>query len=176
MAYDQSRLIREVRIYLGGVGEEKLPESVIIHWGDFFDSDPRYADNYPYILWKTTLCCIEYLKANVVTSTTATKTSVKEKVGDVSKDITNDFGSSTDVVDNYDDLYKDYLENPWKFGIIIEQGSSVVHINGVDQEQVDKYRNNRNTTSIYNPLPVTAFPKVTGCPWRRNNTTERGRR
>lgn len=165
MSYDQSKLIKDVRIYLGGVPEEILPESTIVYWGDFWDAPDQYEGNYPYILWKTTLCSIEYLKASVSTSSqsSAVKTTSKEKVGDVQVDYSTEAVSITDQVQVYDDLYKDYSDNPWKFGITPLEGSSVVHINGVNQEEVEKYRTNKNTTSIYNPLPATAFPKSTGC-------------
>ena len=161
MAYDQSKLIKDVRMFLGGVSEDKLPDNVIVYWGDFFDADPKYTGNYPFILWKTTLCTIQYLKAAIVTSVTATKSTTKEKVGDVAIDVTNDYGSPEEAMNSYDELYNDYSAHPEKFGIDTA-GSSIVIINGVDAQEVSDIRTNTNTTSIYNPLPVTAFPKVTG--------------
>lgn len=176
MAYDQSKLIKDVRIYLGGVSDSKLPESTIIYWGDFWDANPRYESKYPYILWKTTLCCLDYLRANTATSNNnAAKSSRKEKVGDVEVTITQDSSSSSSTAVSYDDLYDDYSSNPWKFGITEDVGNVVI-INGVDQKIVDKYRNDQNTTSIYNPLPVTAFPKTTGNTWRRSQSDRLYRR
>lgn len=163
MAYDSSKLIRDVRIYLGGVSDTLLPDNVITYWGDFFDTPDHYESNYPYILWKTTLCSIEYLKANKATSTSsAAKSSRTEKVGDVSVTVTEDSSSESATAVSYDDLYEDYLNNPWKFGIKLPDGASYVLINGVDQQEVEEYRTNKNTTSIYNPLSVTQSPKTTG--------------
>lgn len=178
MAYNQSKLIKDVRVYLGGVSEEKLPEATIVYWGDFWDSNPKYVDKYPYILWKTTLCCLDYLRAFTATSNNnAAKSSRKEKVGDVEVTITQDSSSASSTAVSYDDLYDDYSRNPWKFGIEDTVGNIVI-VNGVDQATVDKYRNDEKTTSIYNPLPVTAFPKTTGNTWRRTQSDRlsRGRR
>ena len=176
MAYDQTRLITEVRIFLGGISAEKLPDPVITFYGDSIDALPEHTGDYPYIFWKTTLCCIQYLKNAVVTGDTGSKTSRKEKVGDVMVEQSDDYGSSNDVLKAYDDLYNDYLANPQKFGVVVDvkaENTGNVIINGVNQETVDKYRNNTTTTSIYNPLPVTAFPKTSGVTWRRNDSCRR---
>lgn len=171
MAYDQAKLIHDVRIYLGGVSEIKLPESIIIYYGDFYDNNPTYTGLHPYILWKTTLSCLDYLRANTATSTSnAAKSSRKEKIGDVEVTITEDSSSAASSYVSYDDLYDDYSANPWKFGITSDTGSVVI-INGVDQATVDKYRNNVKTTSIFSPLPATAFPKVSGVTWSRYSSS-----
>lgn len=169
MAYNQCKLVSDVRMYLGGISEDKLPESVIIYWGDFFDANPDYTDKYPYILWKTTLCSLEYLKANTVitASTSSTRSTSKEKVGDVEINISDSYASTEEMMNAYDDLYKDYLDHPEKFGIVLSGTGNVVHIGGVYQEEVDNNRCNPNTTSIYNALPVTAFPKLSDTPYRR---------
>lgn len=172
MAYDPCKLVRDVRIYLGGVPESKLPETVIIHWGDFYDNPCYYENNYPYILWKTTLSCLDYLRAEKATSeSSAAKSSRTEKVGDVQITISEDSSSESATAISYDDLYEDYLNNPWKFGIKLPDKASYVLINGVDQQEVEEYRTNQNTTSIYNPLSVTQFPKTTG-----QGATERRRK
>tara|TARA_R110002167_G_scaffold15552_1_gene62027 strand:+ start:356 stop:886 length:531 start_codon:yes stop_codon:yes gene_type:complete len=176
MAYNTSKLIKDVRIYLGGVSETKLPESIIVYYGDFYDDNPKYTGKYPYILWKATLACLDYLMAYTASSTSsAAKSSRKEKVGDVEVTVTEDSSSASATSVSYKSLYEDYSENPWKFGINDEIGSLVL-INGVNQAEVDKYRNDQTTTSIYNPLPTIAFPKITGETWRRNNSCGGGRR
>lgn len=169
MAYDQSKLIKDVRMYLGGVSEDDLPENVIIYWGDHFDSPERYTGDYPYILWNTTLCCINHLKTNLITAKTVNKNTIKEKVGNVSVENTDDYGTTEDRIQAYDDLYDLYKSCPEKFGIVLPANASIVLINGVNQQEVDTYRSNKNTTSVYNPLPVTAFPKSDPrTPYRRN--------
>ena len=160
MAYDQAKLIKDVRLCLGGISEEKLPESVIIHFGDKIDADPDHTGDYPWIFWQTTLMCLDYLKADAITSDESSTKSTKEKVGDVSKDIS--YSSSKDVVEAYEDLYRDYAANPEKFGVILTSPQSPVIINGVDAQEVCDYRTNPNTTSTYNALSVAAFPKITG--------------
>lgn len=176
MAYDQSKLVNDVRIYLGGVSETKLPEGTIVFYGDFYDSDTKYTGKYPHILWRATLACLDYLRASTATSTSnAAKSSRKEKVGDVEVTVTSDSSSTSATAVSYDDLYEDYSKNPWKFGIKDEVGSLVL-INGVDQTTVDTYRDNPNTTNVYNPLPTTAFPKISGNTWRRNDSDGRNRR
>ena len=163
MAYDQSKLIKDVRIYLGGVSTDKLAEATIIHYSDFYDANAKYTSKYPYILWKTTLASLDFLKAATASSTdNAAKTSRKEKVGDVEVTVSSDSSSSSATAVSYQDLYDDYVENPWKFGIELTEGSSVVHINGVNAQEVNDYRTNTKTTSTYNPLSAAAFPKVTG--------------
>ena len=157
MAYDQSKLITDVRICLGGISEEKLPDAIILHYGDLYDAIPEYTGDYPYIFWYTTLSCIDYLKAQATTSESSSATSKKEKVGDVQIDM--GYASASSIIDNLDDLYQDYLNNPEKFGVILEQVTPPVIINGVYTQEVDNYRENKNTTSIYNPLSVTSFPK-----------------
>jgi uncharacterized membrane protein len=176
MAYDQSKLVSDVRIYLGGVSEDKLPDATIVFYGDFYDADEEYTGKYPYILWRTTLACLDYLRANITTSSSTTsKSSRKEKVGGVEVTVTTDTSAASVTTEAYDDLYQDYKDNPWKFGI---KGvdTKLVIINGVDQDTVDKYRDDENTTSIYNPLPTTAFPKTSGQTWRRNDSDRRYRR
>lgn len=173
MAYDQAKLISDVRICLGGISEPKLPESIIIHFGDLHDSNPDFTGDYPQIFWRTTLDCVQYLIANTATSSSSNKAGVKEKVGNVTKEET--FTSTANVIGGYRDLYDYLLNNPDKFGVVLTNSPSVVLINGVNQAEVDKYRNNTETTSIYNPLSATAFPKVSGVTWRRSNTTS-GRR
>lgn len=160
MAYDQSKLIKDVRICLGGISEEKLPESIIVHFGDTIDADPEHTGDYPWIFWRTTLSCIDYLRANATTSSSSSTKGVKEKVGEVMVDTS--YSSAEDVVTAYDNLYDNYASNPEKFGVILPTIQPPVIINGVNQTTVNTFRENRNTTSIYNPLPVTAFPKVTG--------------
>jgi hypothetical protein len=168
MAYDQVKLVVDVRMFLGGISEEDLADTTILYYGDLIDSNPKYTGDYPYILWKTTLCCIEYLKAQAIQGSVgnSTKSSTKEKVGDVQFDTSNEYNSIEDILNAWDSLYGDYLENPYKFGIIVDN-TSVVLIGGVNQEQVDGFRGNKSTTSIYNPLPVTAFPKCSTYPYNR---------
>ena len=158
MAYDPYELNKDVRIYLGGVEEDKLPETTVIHWGDFYDAQEDWTSNYPYILWQTTLSCIQYLKAAVATSTTSTKSSSKEKVGEVEVSVSNDYGSSEELMDAYDALYADFLDSPDKFGLKLEKGN-IVHVGGVYKDEVDSNRSKRSIASVYDTLPVTAFPK-----------------
>ena len=160
MAYDQSKLIKDVRICLGDISEEKLPESVIVHFGDIIDADPDHTGDYPWIFWRTTLSCIDYLRANATTSSESNTKGTKEKVGDVSKDV--QYSSAKEVVQAYDDLYDDYAANPAKFGVVLTTIQAPVIINGVSAQEVCDNRTNPNTTSIYNPLSAAAFPKITG--------------
>ena len=176
MAYDQAKLISDVRIYLGGISEDKLPDATIVFYGDFYDADEEYTGKYPHILWRTTLACLDYIRANITTSSSSTsKSSRKEKVGGVEVTVTTDTSAASVTTKAYDDLYKDYEDNPWKFGIK-GADTKLVIFNGVDQKIVDKYRDDENTTSIYNPLPTTAFPKTSGDTWRRNDSDRRYRR
>lgn len=160
MAYDQSKLITDVRICLGGISDTKLPESIIIHFADAIDADPDHTGDYPWIFWKSTLSSISYLKSNAITSSESNTKSTKEKVGDVSVDVS--YLSSKEVVASYDDLYNDYASNPEKFGVVLVTLQPPVLINGVNAQEVHDYRTNTKTTSTYNPLSSSAFPKVTG--------------
>tara|TARA_R110000851_G_scaffold234198_1_gene386750 strand:+ start:203 stop:727 length:525 start_codon:yes stop_codon:yes gene_type:complete len=160
MAYDQSKLIKSVRICLGNISEEKLPESVIVHFGDMVDSDPEHTGEYAWIFWRTTLSCLDYLKASATTGNESTTKGTKEKVGDVSIDM--QYVASKEVIAAYDELYKDYAANPEKFGVTLTTVQPPVLINGVSTQEVENYRTNPNTTSTYNPLSASAFPKVTG--------------
>tara|TARA_R110000851_G_scaffold326320_1_gene494901 strand:- start:1603 stop:2127 length:525 start_codon:yes stop_codon:yes gene_type:complete len=160
MAYDQSKLIKDVRICLGNISEEKLPESVIVHFGDMVDSDPEHTGDYPWIFWRTTLSCLDYLKASATTSSESTTKGTKEKVGDVSIDM--QYITSKEVISAYDELYNDYASNPEKFGVTLTTVQPPVLINGVSAQEVENYRTNPNTTSTYNPLSAAAFPKATG--------------
>lgn len=157
MAYDQAKLIQDVRLCLGGISEEKLPESVIIHFADQIDSDTEHTGDYPWIFWKSTLTTLNYLKAAATTSDAGSAKSIKEKVGNVSKDVS--YVTSKEIIEAYDALYDDYAASPEKFGVVITTPQSPVIINGVNAQEVDDYRNNRDTTSVYNALGVTAFPK-----------------
>jgi len=160
MAYNQSKLIKDVRICLGGISVEKLPEDIIVHFGDITDTDPAHIGDYPWIFWRTTLSVLDYLKAGATTSSESGTKGTKEKIGDVSIDV--QYTSSKEVIEAYDELYNDYAANPEKFGVILVTVQPPVLINGVSAQEVENYRTNPNTTSTYNPLSVAAFPKVTG--------------
>ena len=175
MAYNQSKLIKNVRIFLGGISTSKLPEDIIVHYGDDYDEDPAYTGDFPNIFWRTTLSSVKYLIANATTSSASEQRTTKEKVGNVSKEVS--YTDKSDIIDNYNDLYDYFFSNPEKFGITLPTNSSgVVLINGVNQAEVDAYRNNTNSTSIFNTLPVTAFPKESGCTWRRRVNSNTGSR
>tara|TARA_R110000851_G_scaffold20753_2_gene62559 strand:- start:132 stop:662 length:531 start_codon:yes stop_codon:yes gene_type:complete len=175
MAYDQAKLITNVRICLGGISTTKLPDNIITHFGDVYDADPDYTGDFPNIFWRTTLDSVQYLIANATTSSTSEQRATKEKVGNVTKEVS--YTDKSDIIDNYNELYDYFYSNPDKFGIILPANSSgVVLINGVNQAEVDAYRNNTNNTSIFNPLPVTAFPKESGCTWRRRVNSNIGNR
>lgn len=121
MPYNTSKLVQEVRLYLGDVTTEKLPESVITHYGDLHDSNPNYTGKYEYILWKTTLSCIDYIRASATTSSTSSsaKYSRKEKVGDVEVTVTEDNTSGGSTTSALDSLYDEYENSPEKFGVIL---------------------------------------------------------
>lgn len=159
MAYDQSKLIKEVRIYLGSITEDRLPESVITHYADMHDLNPTYTGKYPYILWKSTLSCLDYLKATTAVSSNSNKYTKKEKVGEVEVTETQDNSSSGSLLGTYEDLYDDYAAHPEKFGITLTIATSPVIIGGVYTKEVEDNRRNTDITSIYNPLSVTSFPK-----------------
>lgn len=160
MSYDQTKLILDVRICLGGISTTKLPDNIITHFADAIDADPDYTGNYPWIYWKSTLESIAYLRTNAITNSESGTRSAKEKVGDVTIDIA--YVGAKDIVGAYNDLYNDYASNPEKFGVILVKVQPPVLINGVDAQEVHDYRTNPKTTSTYNPLSASAFPKVTG--------------
>lgn len=126
MAYVQSTLISGVRLYLGDVDVNTLPDSVIIYFADIHDANPSYTGIQEAILWKTTLSCLDYLRASSTTSSggTSAKYTRKEKVGDVEVTETTDNSSTSSTSNSYDDLYDLYYASPEKFGYIVTPVSS----------------------------------------------------
>lgn len=172
MAYDQAKLISDVRRRLGYIDTTQLPDNVITDWGDHYDEiySPKYEEPYPYIYYYSTLSCVEYLRIQVITSGEATRSKFTEKVGNVS--ITEESSSSESILNVWDDLYKLLADDPSSFGITTTEGG-FVHIGGTDTCKVESIRKNSKlaspfdtgkVTSRYNTKKNPAFDKFN--PWR----------
>jgi hypothetical protein len=118
MAYDFTKLEKDIRFYLGNLTQDKLPESAIFHFADLHDSNPAYTSKHAHLVWKTTLSSLDYLMAGTAVSANSSKFTRKEKVGDVEVSETQDNSSSGSPIATYKLLYDDYKANPEKFGIL----------------------------------------------------------
>ena len=171
MAYDQAKLISDVRRRLGYIDTTQLPDNVITDWGDHYDAiySPRYEDAYPYIYYYSTLSCVEYLRINSITSGEATRSKFTEKVGGVT--ITEEASSSTSVLDIWDDLYDSLKDDPASFGIL-DAGGGFVHVGGVYRDKVESIRRDNNLASPFSTGKVTSKsntkknPAFNNCGWR----------
>lgn len=148
MAYNNIRLISDVRLYLGGVEEAILPDPVITHFGTLHDTNPSYTGKQEAILWKTTLSCLDYLMASSTTAVggTSAKYSRTEKVGDISVTETTDNSSTSSSSTSYSDLYALYEDSPEKFGYFItvptdgSGGTGLVWVTGTNKPDLSRIK------------------------------------
>lgn len=152
MAYDQTRLISDVRLMLGGVAETTLPDDIIIRYGDIYDL--QYDGEYSYIWWKTTIACTNYLKINSVTSGSSSAGKRTEKVGNTT--ITVESSDSESTLSSWDDLLDYFREHPEDFGVISTGGGGSVLVGGVIRKDVDNLRCNRKYTSPFDTGSITS--------------------
>ncbi len=160
MAYSPTEIEKQVRVYLGGVEETLLPEAIIFTFADLHDANPAYTSKEPYILWKTVLSSLDYLRASTTTSSTgnSAKFTRKEKVGEVEITETQDNSSGSTSMTSFDALYKDYAASPEKFGIYPSATSAgststgAVVVTGTNAPNLALYRSvstRARATSIY---------------------------
>ncbi len=172
MAYDQAKLISDVRRRLGYIEETQLPDNVITDWGDHYDEiySPRYEEPYPYIYYYTTLSCVEYLRMQAITSGEGTGGKYTEKVGGVQ--ITEE--SSTYLLDIWEDLYNQLADDSESFGIFRKDKGGFVHIGGIYTDKVDSIRKDHSLLSPFDTGSVTRKgnakknPAFNRCVRRRN--------
>lgn len=151
MSYNQVQLLDEVRnLYLPDTPEQSLPDNVIIMIADKVNNDPRYSGDYPYIVWLTTLRCLDYLIARSTVQTggsgSAEKSSRKEKSGDWEITVTQESSSTEGAVgvQGYKDLKALYLESPSLFGILPSENSgttmSTIMFGGVSKKEYEELK------------------------------------
>ncbi|ATN93391.1 hypothetical protein [Pseudoalteromonas phage J2-1_QLiu-2017] len=148
MALDMSRLVQNVRMKLGGLEPTKLPTSVITYWADHYEAQPEYTGKFPWVYYKTTLACIDYLKINSITSGSANASKTTRKVGDVSETIETSSSSGTSGLDVWDKLYDQLANDQASFGIVPDvssgdSGGGLVLIGGTNKKRVDAHRENK---------------------------------
>lgn len=152
MAYDQAKLISDVRLMLGGVDETTLPDEIIIRYGDIYDL--QYEGDYAYIWWKTTIACTNYLRINSITSGSSASNKRTEKVGNTT--ITVEAKSTEDILSGWDELLEYYKEHPEDFGIIPKEAGGYVLVGGIIKDNVDKLRCNKKYTSPFDTGSMTS--------------------
>ena len=152
MAYDQVKLISDVRLMLGGVDETTLSDEIIIRYGDIYDI--QYEGDYAYIWWKTTIACTNYLRINSITSGSSASDKRTEKVGNTT--ITIEAKSTEDLLSGWDELLDYYKEHPEDFGIVPKDSGGYVLVGGIIKDKVDKLRCNKKYAAPFDTGKVTS--------------------
>lgn len=158
--YDKAKLIADVRMMLGGICEDVLPSSVIIFYGDCHDNNPEYTGDYPYIWFKTTIDCIDWLIRKAILDGAGSKTSDErtEKVGDVSVTVKSTNSSDDTVIDNYQKLKEMFLKDPTCFGITPDS-NGYIFIAGNSKSTYYELKSDKDAKGMWDELDPLGYER-----------------
>jgi hypothetical protein len=135
----QEEVVSYIRIILGGISVQTLPDEVIIlfynRWSLYFDLQNN-PEKLPLVLWNTCVSCLEWLLASS-SANGGYSTERTEKIGQ--EQITVKGGSQLQA---WKDLLKYITENPEYIDPSLSSRGLSIIVGGVRQSIVDEIRKN----------------------------------
>lgn len=152
------QIIARIRILLGNISEEVLPDSVIEMflgvWKYSMDVE-RYPERMPLVVYNTMIDCVRWLIVQEVSSGNSSITERLEKIGDETISVK---GGST--WSSWKDFLEWLLANPDYVDPSINTVASLVVIGGVRRDEFCRVKNNLNSRNGYDEQGI--FPSCNG--------------
>lgn len=155
-------IIDRIRLILGGVSPEDLPDAVIMMFLEkwkYSMNVQEYPDRWPLVIYNTTLDCVRWLILQEVQSGESSITERTEKIGDETISIK---GGST--FKSWKDMLDWLLANPEYIDPSLAFNASLIIIGGVRQDEFARVKRDKNSYNgfmeqgvMYNPaIPTTS--------------------
>ena len=152
------QIIDRIRILLGNISEEVLPDPVIEMflgvWKYSMDVE-RYPERMPLVVYNTMIDCVRWLIVQEVSSGNSSITERLEKIGDETISVK---GGST--WSSWKDFLEWLLANPDYVDPSINTVAGLVVIGGVRRDEFCRVKNNPNSRNGYDEQGI--FPSCSG--------------
>lgn len=152
-------VIERIRLLLGGISEEELPDAVIqmflYKWEVSMDV-ANHPERWPLVIYNTVLDCVRWLIFQEVQSGASSVTERLEKIGDETISVK---GGST--FQSWQDMLDWLLANPEYIDPSLAFNASLVIIGGVRKDEFFRVKNSPNSYNGFmeqGVYPTKAIP------------------
>lgn len=145
----QEELIQKIRMLLGNVNDQVLPDDVIemfLETWETYYNYPADPSKLPLIIYNTVVSCLQWLLVNDVTSGNSSLNERLEKIGDETISIKQQNSSS--IFKNWQDMLDYILDNPQYVDPTLN-GAARVIIGGTRRDQSCTIKRDRNGLNGY---------------------------
>jgi hypothetical protein len=154
----EQEIIERIRLILGGISEEDLPDAVIQmflqKWELVLDVE-NHPERWPLVIYNTVLDCVRWLILQEVQSGASSVTERLEKIGDETISIK---GGST--FKSWQDMLDWLLANPEYIDPSLAFNASLIIIGGVRQDEYHRVKCNPNSYNGFMEQGVYATPAI----------------
>ncbi|URC22656.1 hypothetical protein KASHIRA_00620 [Serratia phage vB_SmaM-Kashira] len=151
-------IIDRIRLILGGVSPEDLPDAVIqmfLEKWKYSLNVTEYPDRWPLVIYNTTLDCVRWLILQEVQSGESSITERTEKIGDETISIK---GGST--FKSWKDMLDWLLANPEYIDPSLAFNAGLIIIGGVRQDEFARVKQGPNSYNGFMEQGVFATPAI----------------
>lgn len=159
-------IIARIRLLLGGIDEETLPDAVIQTFLDTWEYSldvENHPERMPVVVYNTLISCVRWLMVQEITNGNTSVTERLEKIGDETIQIK---GGST--FSSWEDFLNYLLANPDYVDPTLDIVSGLVVIGGTRKDEFCRVKSNPNSRNGYMEQGIYPHCGSTGCGGRRS--------